>query len=47
MEAGVAGSQSGEPMKPIVRDKVKVGRNDDCPCGSGKKAKKCHPESIG
>lgn len=22
----------------------KVGRNDKCPCGSGKKAKKCHPE---
>lgn len=23
---------------------VKIGRNDPCPCGSGKKAKKCHPE---
>lgn len=27
--------------KPIVRDYKKVGRNDDCPCGSGKKYKKC------
>jgi len=24
------------------RDEPKVGRNDDCPCGSGKKYKKCH-----
>lgn len=28
-------------VKPIVRDKV-VGRNDPCPCGSGKKYKHCH-----
>ena len=27
---------------PIVRDGVKVGRNDACPCGSGKKYKQCH-----
>ena len=27
---------------PIVRDGVKVGRNDVCPCGSGKKFKQCH-----
>ena len=26
---------------PIVRDEPKVGRNDLCPCGSGKKYKKC------
>ena len=26
---------------PVVRDKPKVGRNDPCPCGSGKKFKKC------
>jgi SEC-C motif domain protein len=28
-------------QKPIVRSDPKVGRNDPCPCGSGKKAKKC------
>jgi SEC-C motif-containing protein len=28
--------------KPIRRDMPKVGRNDPCPCGSGKKYKKCH-----
>ena len=27
--------------KPFERDKIKVGRNDKCPCGSGKKFKKC------
>ncbi len=27
--------------KPVVREGRKVGRNDDCPCGSGKKYKKC------
>ena len=28
--------------QPMVRDGVKVGRNDPCPCGSGKKYKQCH-----
>ncbi|MGV6818536.1 MAG: preprotein translocase subunit SecA [Thiotrichales bacterium] len=28
--------------KPFVRDVPKVGRNDPCPCGSGKKYKHCH-----
>ena len=28
-------------VKPIVREAPKVGRNDPCPCGSGKKYKKC------
>jgi preprotein translocase subunit SecA len=32
----------GEPAKPMHRDQPKVGRNDLCPCGSGKKYKKCH-----
>lgn len=26
---------------PVVRGEPKIGRNDPCPCGSGKKAKKC------
>jgi len=30
------------PVKTIRRDEPKVGRNDPCPCGSGKKYKKCH-----
>jgi preprotein translocase subunit SecA len=32
----------GEPAKPAQRQEPKVGRNDLCPCGSGKKYKKCH-----
>jgi len=28
-------------QKPVVREEPKVGRNDPCPCGSGKKFKKC------
>lgn len=31
-----------EPVKQIVREHEKVGRNDPCPCGSGRKFKKCH-----
>jgi SEC-C motif-containing protein len=27
--------------RPVVRDQPKVGRNEPCPCGSGKKFKKC------
>jgi preprotein translocase subunit SecA len=30
------------PQQPQERQQKKVGRNDPCPCGSGKKYKKCH-----
>ncbi len=30
------------PAQPYTRDMPKVGRNDPCPCGSGKKYKHCH-----
>jgi preprotein translocase subunit SecA len=30
------------PKVPVRREHPKVGRNDPCPCGSGKKYKKCH-----
>ena len=34
---------AGEPKKPQpVRAAQKIGRNDPCPCGSGKKYKHCH-----
>ena len=38
-----AGETQGEgaKVKTIVRETPKVGRNDPCPCGSGKKYKKC------
>ena len=38
-EPGVA---AAEPVAQVVRDQPKVGRNDPCPCGSGKKFKQCH-----
>jgi preprotein translocase subunit SecA len=31
-----------DAIKQVRRDEPKVGRNDPCPCGSGKKYKKCH-----
>jgi preprotein translocase subunit SecA len=31
-----------EPVAPYVREQPKVGRNQPCPCGSGKKFKQCH-----
>ena len=36
------GDEELEPSLPIRREAPKVGRNDPCPCGSGKKYKKCH-----
>jgi preprotein translocase subunit SecA len=40
---GPEAAQAGESqkVKQIVRDDERVGRNDPCPCGSGKKYKKC------
>ncbi len=35
------GAEEGE-QQPFVRDGRKVGRNEPCPCGSGKKYKQCH-----
>jgi len=41
-EALAADSQAEAERKPFVRGGQKVGRNDPCPCGSGKKYKQCH-----
>jgi preprotein translocase subunit SecA len=38
----VALAEAVTKKKPIVRAGQKVGRNDPCPCGSGKKYKHCH-----
>ena len=40
-EAAEAPSQPVSP-RPVTRAQPKVGRNDPCPCGSGKKYKQCH-----
>ncbi|OPL17968.1 MAG: hypothetical protein AVO35_07350 [Candidatus Aegiribacteria sp. MLS_C] len=39
--SGNDGSTAGGGRGTVVRDAPKVGRNDPCPCGSGKKYKKC------
>jgi preprotein translocase subunit SecA len=39
--AAPAGEEDGK-VRTVVRDQPKVGRNEPCPCGSGKKYKKCH-----
>jgi preprotein translocase subunit SecA len=41
MESQAAASSGGGSMT-VVRQGDKIGRNDPCPCGSGKKYKKCH-----
>ena len=35
------GGDGTDVKRPVVNKGVKVGRNDPCPCGSGKKYKKC------
>ncbi len=35
-----------QKVQPIVRGEKKVGRNDPCPCGSGKKYKNCHGKGL-
>jgi preprotein translocase subunit SecA len=38
-------TRAQQPQQPIVREKL-PGRNDPCPCGSGKKFKNCHGRGI-
>ena len=47
-ESGTAGQQGpvGSPGTPIIRSQQKVGRNEPCPCGSGKKFKHCHGRLV-
>ena len=39
---GLGPQAEPEPIAPYVREQPKVGRNQPCPCGSGKKYKQCH-----
>jgi preprotein translocase subunit SecA len=43
--AGNGQGGDGE-ARPVRRSEPKVGRNDPCPCGSGKKYKKCHGAQV-
>ena len=46
MQAAAQAGQ-GEKQKPMpIHVEKKVGRNDPCPCGSGKKYKNCHGKGL-
>jgi preprotein translocase subunit SecA len=42
MKEETPGQAEGSEQRPFTRDGRKVGRNEPCPCGSGKKFKQCH-----
>ena len=42
MQGEAEAKPQAEPATPYVREGRKVGRNEPCPCGSGKKYKHCH-----
>jgi preprotein translocase subunit SecA len=41
-DVALAEAATKKKARPVVRPTQKVGRNDPCPCGSGKKFKHCH-----
>ena len=41
-QAAESGAEPAKVNQPITREGPKVGRNEPCPCGSGKKYKQCH-----
>ncbi len=41
-KAAAQAGQQRKPVETVKREQPKVGRNEMCPCGSGKKYKKCH-----
>ena len=55
-DGGPAGAPPGQPGRPaqtegdrvetFIREEKKVGRNEPCPCGSGKKYKHCHGKAA-
>src|SRR5437762_412321 len=45
-QGAAAGGEEAGKVKTVIRDQPKVGRNDPCPCGSGKKYKKCHGATM-
>ena len=45
-EGGENGELKAKPKQQPVRVEQKIGRNDACPCGSGKKYKNCHGQGV-
>jgi preprotein translocase subunit SecA len=47
-QEAIEGTQAEKKLEPIRNRGERVGRNDPCPCGSGKKFKNCHMgKSVG
>ena len=46
MAAAVAAGQAEKSKPAPIKVEKKVGRNDPCPCGSGKKYKHCHGKAM-
>jgi preprotein translocase subunit SecA len=45
-QAAAANDTREQPKQEPVRAEKTVGRNDPCPCGSGKKYKNCHGRGL-
>ena len=45
-QAARTDTRARQPIAPIVNNGPKIGRNDPCPCGSGKKYKNCHGRGV-
>jgi len=41
-QPGMEDTREQQAPQPYVKTEKKIGRNDPCPCGSGKKYKNCH-----
>jgi preprotein translocase subunit SecA len=41
-----SGQEAFQPVQTYRKAEKKVGRNDPCPCGSGKKYKNCHGKKV-
>jgi preprotein translocase subunit SecA len=41
-DLALAEAVTKKKLRPVTRATAKVGRNEPCPCGSGKKYKHCH-----
>ena len=44
--SATSGAQTAAKVETFVRSEKKIGRNDPCPCGSGKKYKQCHGKDL-
>ena len=44
--SATSANQGPQQRKPVVNTQPRVGRNDPCPCGSGKKYKNCHGRGV-